>query len=487
MQKNKPKTLLINPAYYLSIYTNSKIKAGLGQATPTLSFACIAAPLLEKQFPVKFIDLNIASDPSALLQETVSLYKPDIVGISATTATFYLAYEIAAQVKAISPATIVVLGGPHASALPEEVLSHKEIDCVVVGEGDFSLLQIAKEGLHDLIPNVIFRSNEKIVYSRELNFSIKNLDDLPFPAYELFNIPQYTQPKLNSRKSPVGHMETSRGCYAKCVYCNKNVHGFKFRTKTSKRVVDEMEHMLKLGFREIHIYDDVFTADMSRVHRICDEIINRKLVFPWFPRGGIRVDCVDESLLRKMKAAGCYRLPFGVESGSQRILDVIKKNITVEQVIEAVRLAKKIGLETECYFMIGLPSETVEDINKSIALAIKLNPDYCKFAKTIPLPGTPMFDQMEKEGRIKTRDWRYYNYSSQICKLYDHDTLTSEDIEKYHNLAHLKFYFRPKYVFLMIIKTIRKRTFWAHVSSFIKTNWLSVFVLSSVLRVFVQI
>ena len=154
---------------------------------------------------------------------------------------------------------------------------------------------------------------------------IKDLDALEFPAYFLYDIPKYIMPRVFSRESPLGVMETSRGCYAHCVYCNKNIHGYKLRQKSPQRVVDEMEYLLKLGFREIHITDDVFTADMPRAYKICEQILRRNLKFPWYPRGGIRVDRINKELLVIMKKAGCYRIPFGVESGSQRVIDVIKR------------------------------------------------------------------------------------------------------------------------------------------------------------------
>ena len=241
--------------------------------------------------------------------------------------------------------------------------------------------------------------------------------------------------------------------------------------KSPGRVVDEMERMLSLGFREIHIIDDIFTADMKRAYAICEEILRRNLDFPWYPRGGIRVDRVSPELLRIMKKAGCYRIPFGIESGSQRILDIAKKKITIEQAETAVKMAKSADMETECYFMIGLPNETEEEIKKSLALAIKLNPDYVKFAITVPLPGTPMFAEMEKNGQIKTRDWEKYNFSISPRELYNHDTLSWEVINKYYNQAHRKFYFRISYVLRMIGHTLRNGTFFSHIKAFMQTKW----------------
>jgi len=241
--------------------------------------------------------------------------------------------------------------------------------------------------------------------------------------------------------------------------------------KSVLRVVDEMERMLKLGFQEVHIIDDIFTADMNRAYAICEEIIRRGLKFPWYPRGGIRVDRVNVGLLKIMKKAGCYRIPFGIESGSQRIIDIVGKKISLSQAENAVKMAKQAGLETECYFMLGLPGESEEDLRKTVEFAVKLNPDYTKFAITIPLPGTKMFDDMSAQGQIKTKDWNKYNFAVSPKELYNHDTLTWEIIENYYDISHKRFYFRPAYIARMIAKTICDGTLFAHINGFLKTRW----------------
>ena len=229
--------------------------------------------------------------------------------------------------------------------------------------------------------------------------------------------------------------------------------------------------MLNMGFKELHIIDDIFTANQERAYAICEEILKRSLKFPWYPRGGIRVDTVNPELFKIMKMAGCYRIPFGIESGSQRIIDHVRKKFKIEQAENAVKMAKQAGLETECYFMLGLPTQTPEDIEDSIDFAIKLDPDYTKFAITIPLPGTKMFDDMDAKGQIKTREWEKYNFSISPKDIYDHDTLSWEEIDYYYNISHRKFYFRIRYVFRMIVKTILNGSFLGHLKAFFQTKW----------------
>jgi anaerobic magnesium-protoporphyrin IX monomethyl ester cyclase len=466
-----PGIILVNPDYYEDIFSKSKVRSAISRGTMHLGLACIGAALLSKGNSVHILDLNLADDPEGFLRDNIARLKPQFVGITATTPLIMKAYKIAQMAKEIDEGIVVVAGGPHTSALPEDVLKESRIDCVVSGEGDFILNAIVENGLSEDIPNIYYKANGKIVRSKVQGYYTNDLDDLPYPAYELLDIKKYSQPFISSRKAPLGYMETSRGCYARCVFCNKNIHGLKVRMKSSLRVVDEMERMLKLGFQEVHIIDDIFTSDMARAYNICEEILRRGLKFPWYPRGGIRVEKVNLALLKIMKKAGCYRIPFGIESGSQRIIDRINKKITIDRAIEAVSLAKKAGLETECYFMIGHQTETEEDIKKPIDLAIKLNPDYVKFALTIPLPGTVMFDEMLANGQIKTKDWSKYNFSTSPKELYEHDILSWRTIERYSDISVRKFYFRPKYILRMLYKTVSNGTFFAHLKAFLKTRW----------------
>lgn len=465
------KIILINPDYYDTIFSKSKVRAAISRGTMTLGLAALAATLTEHGHEVKILDLNINNNPQESLNKEVREFNPDFIGITATTPLIKQVYKITATIKNINGRIMVIVGGPHSSALPEDVLKESTIDCVVKGEGDFAITKIVEQGLSASIPNIYFKKNEQIIKSEIQNSFIENLDNLPYPAYELFDIKSYAQPRISSKKAPLGYLETSRGCCYRCVFCNKNIHGYKVRMKSPKRVVDEMERMLKIGFREIHVIDDLFTADMSRSFLICEEIIKRRLKFPWYPRGGIRVDRINFELLKIMKKAGCYRIPFGIESGSQRVLDVINKKISLEQCENAVALAKKAGLVTECYFMLGLPSETEEEIKKTIDFAIKLDPDYVKFAITLPLPGTSMYEEMLGKNQIKTKDWEKYTFSTSPRELYDHDVLSWQILKKYSKICYIKFYFRVNYIFKMIYKTAVNGSIFGHISAFLRTRW----------------
>ncbi|MDD5680761.1 MAG: radical SAM protein [Candidatus Omnitrophica bacterium] len=463
--------MLVCLNYYDDVFSHSKVKGAVSRGVTPLGLLCVAAPLVNSGHAVKIVDLNLANSPDDFLRSEINAFRPDIIGITATTPLIYKAYRIASLAKSADKRILVVVGGPHASALPEEVLSESEIDCAVTGEGDFSLTALADSGPHEGVPNIYFKKGDKIVASDAQDRYVEDLDSLPFPAYHLLEIEKYRQPRIASRKAPMGYFETSRGCYGRCIFCDKNIHGRRVRMKSPDKVVSEMERMIKLGFREIQIIDDIFTADIKRAHDICEGILKKGLKFDWYPRGGIRVDRADRELFALMKKAGCYRIPFGIESGSQRILDIIDKRVTLGQAEEAVKFAKEAGMETEAYFMIGNPTETEEDIKKSIDFAIKLDTDYAKFAVTIPFPGTALFDRMSERKQIKSRQWDRYNFAVSPKELYEHDVLSWDIIDKYYDISHREFYFRPLYIGKIFRKMVADGTVFEHVGAFLKTRW----------------
>lgn len=453
------KVLLINPPSYDQIYRRSRYRAVRGRAHVPLGLCCIAAPVLEGGHGVEILDLNVISVGDAF--GSTYNYDFDAVGFTATTPLFPRTSEIAALFgSAYHNRPVVVLGGYHASALDAEVARLKQFDSFVQGEGDYALADIVRAAQAGHVSDVYVRPPQK------------NLDSLPFPAYGLLDIPRYKLPAVIARRNPVAQMETSRGCPHSCTFCNRRIQGFEYRAKSPERVVEEMQRILGLGFREIHIVDDNFSADELRVYQICELILEKGLDFTWCPRSGLRADAVSPELLRIMKRAGCYRVPFGVESGSQQILNSVGKRIELFRVMKAFEWAKQSGLETEAFFMMGLPGETAETLHQSVNCAIRLDPDYVKFSTFIPMPGSFLFDRMRRKGQIKSYDWSKYNIAASGRDVYDHDVLDWDLIEEYLKLAHLKFYFRPKYLLRMITKTLRTRSFWQHVKAAVRTKWV---------------
>jgi radical SAM superfamily enzyme YgiQ (UPF0313 family) len=444
MQKKDLKILLIIPSYRKIIYENTKIKVGRIDS-PILSMAVIAAGLLKNGHTVKILDLNLFDNVQEIILNEISSYCPEFVGITVVTPLFNEMVNICKLIKKYNPDIKIVIGGPHVSSLPEESLLNSEADIAVIGEGDFTIIDIVNNKNLKDIEGIAYKSDGEIKVNVRRE-QITNLDILPFPTWQLYDLNKYHTSKLMSRKSPAGWIETSRGCPFNCCYCNKSVFGRRFRAKSSERVLDEMQYMLDIGFREIHIADDMFTTDVNRVKEICDGIIKRKLKFPWATVTGIRVDRGDEEMFKKMAEAGCYRIYLGIESGNQSILNLIGKNITLNQVRKTVNMIKKYGMEICGFFMIALPGETEKTIEDTINFACELNLDFAKLTITTPLPATPLFNDLDKNNRIKTKDWSKYNLYLPTNYIYDHPNLEWEIIQKYYNKFYRRFYFRISYI-----------------------------------------
>lgn len=446
----------------MDAFNNSKIKIAVPQV-PSLTLASLAAPLLKAGHYVKILDLSIKNN----LPGTLKNFNPDYVGITSTTFLFNEVIKISELVKKHNKNIKIIIGGSHPSALPKKCLKDSKADIVMIGEGDYRLLSIVNGKNLKQIEGIYYKKANKILYNKYKG-QIEDLNSLPFPAWELFDLSKYKSPKLTAKKSPVGPIETSRGCIFNCKYCNKSVFGRKFRTKSINRVVDEMAYMLNIGFKEIYVYDDCFTIDIKRAKKICDEIIRRKLKFNWNLCNGIRVDTVDKELFKKMKQAGCYRISFGIESGEQKILDRINKGITLKQIKKSIKLAKKAGIETLGFFMIGLPGDTIKSMEKTIKLAKELEVDIPKVGIMIPFPGTPIYDELNKGGVIKSKNWDYYNYHNP-SKIYNHELLNWNIIKEYYNKFYRKTYLNFGFIFRRFLRGLKTGELPYDIYYFLKT------------------
>jgi len=265
-------------------------------------------------------------------------------------------------------------------------------------------------------------------------------------------------------------METSRGCVFGCTYCNKTVFGRTFRAKSAPRVLDEMEYMLEQGFAEIHIMDDGFTTDLKRAKAICDLIVERGLQFPWALHNGIRVDRVDQEFLEKARKAGCYVVTFGIETGDPEILKRIQKGTTLDQARQAIQWAKEAGLETLTYFMIGLPGETEESMKRTIDFALELDATYSKVSILLPLPGTPLFQEFQEKGYLKSKEWAFYNQHDP-SQVYEHPNLSWDKILHYYNLFYRRYYLRPSFICRRLKKNAFSLDLFYDAIDFLRTRW----------------
>jgi len=428
----------------------------------------MSAYLKERGFSVSVLDLGIEKQPKELLIKALEDLRPKHVGITSTTPLFFEAAEISKTARNVLGSEVkIIYGGPHASALPEESLKLSEVDIAVVGEGELPLVEVVEGKNLEDIGGIYFKKGKEIFGNPQCRF-VEGLDSLPLPDLELYDINRYYCSKLVSKGTPVIHMETSRGCPYNCKFCNKNIFGRLFRTKSPERVIDEMKYYVKCGVGEFRIIDDQFATDLDRAKKICKLMIEENIGVPWNLANGVRVDRVDQEFLDLAKRAGCYQVGIGFESGDQDSLNSIDKMITLENSATCMEMVRKSGLESVGFFMLGLPADTEESMKRTIKFATKMMPTFAKSTITIPFPGTRLFAEYEEEGRIKSHDWSKYNIHK-VADIYEHPNLSQKTLRKYYNLFYRSFYFNPRFLKMRIVKSVRDRTFWRDVYYGFKT------------------
>lgn len=460
--------LLINPSSR-GFYKGSPVEEA-APLNPVLCLAILASSLKKKGHKVKALDFNLKEVDEQFFIKTLNEFKPEYICFTFVTPLFPIIQNLAKIAKNMNKKVVIIGGGPHSSSMPEDVLKESEIDITVIGEGDIVITEVIENGAQN-VKGVSFKKEGKIILNGKKDL-IQDLDTLPFPDWSIFNLEKYKNSShLVSKKSPLGFLETSRGCIFDCCYCNKVMLGRSFRAKSVKRVVEEIKYMLNQGFKELLLVDDGFTTDIKRAHKICHLIIKEGLKFPWTLTNGIRVDRVTPEIFFDLKKAGCYKVAFGIESGDESVLKDIGKYTRLEQVKDAVKWANKAGIETLGSFMIGLPLDTEKTMQKTIDFAKQLDISVAKFTITIPYPGTRLFDDYSSKNLIKSTNWGYYD-AYKPNELYDHPNLDWDVIYRYHKKAFREFYFRPKYILKRIINSgIRQGTLFNDIKFFLKVKW----------------
>ena len=430
------KTILINPSQ------NTK------HPQPPLGLASIAAVLEQDGHRVEILDANALQ-----LSEIEIVHKvkdADVIGITAMTPAVNSAITIAKEIKGDNPDSTIILGGPHATILPEDTLTKvQEIDIIVRGEGEKTIVELfnAIENNEDFqnINGLTYRDNG--IISTPSQPSVVEMDTLPFPAYHLLPINKYKLHPPHGRKLPYMAMMTSRGCPYNCIYCSKPIFGGKFRAQSPERTVDEIEYLIdKFGINEITFYDDSFTLDKKRVMQLTAEINNRKLDFAWSCE--TRVNLINEDLLKAMKKAGCYMIAYGIESGNQTMLNNLRKGITLPQVKSAIEQTHNAGIQSVGYFMFGSPGETPETIHQTIDFAKSLTLDFAQFSVTIPFPGTDLYNLYLDSSNKSTKwdDYIYANLKSSSAPIFETEMLSKDELQEWNAKAYREFYMRYSYI-----------------------------------------
>ena len=450
------KILFINPPY-----TNFEgMKESGGHLLP-LSFGYLAS-CARKQIPgleFEVLDCETEGLDYQQIEARVSKIKPDLVGITCPTPAMKHVYKICEIIKGIYPNTPIVAGGIHPTALPERtMIEGKKIDFIIIGEGEATfveLLRALKNGQKELsnIAGLCWRKENVITINQRRGLT-KNLDELPFPARDIYNLKlYYSAPTKKVSEESATPIVTSRGCPFDCIHCPSKIifQGF-VRYRSADSVVAEIEECInKYNLREFNFYDDTFTINKERVIEICNKIIEKKLRIYWICMA--RVNTIDDEVVEAMKQAGCKKISFGLESGSQMILDLMRKKTTVEQGKKAVEIVKKHGLEIHASLMLGNVGETVQTIKETINFAKSLDLDNATFFITSPFPGTDLYQIAQDLGHInQNTKWEAFAPLTVQQPILVQNNLTGEELIYWQKKAFRQFYLRPKYV----IKKLRR-------------------------------
>jgi len=380
-------------------------------------------------FSVGIIDSWVRQLNLETIYNFINRHSPKIVGITTKTVNFENGVIIADAVKKVSPDTIIIFGGYHVTFLDEEALAKNDsIDIIVRGEGEHTIVDLANYFLRNIgdlskIDGITMRRNNKIIRTKERAL-ICDLDTLPFPD------------RLSLDDTRVGvavSVQTSRGCPSKCVFCAaRGLSGGRYRQRSAENIISEIEFLLSKGVKSIFFQDDTITADIKRLQRFLCLIEDKGIKFRWNAES--RVDALEKdlSIIKRMVNAGCVGLQFGIESGSQAILDSINKNITIKQIHKTLTATTKECIDVRCSFIIGHPQETLETMKETINLAkdiINLGA-LSMLAIACPFPGSDIYKQPEYYG-LNIHHYDYSNYSPQLA-IMDTAFLTAKQLKKYH-------------------------------------------------------
>ncbi len=352
--------------------------------------------------------------PFEQIRQEIEARNPQIIGISGPfTCQMENSIKVSNLAKEVNPNILTVMGGPHVTLVPEEFLKEaKNVDVAVVGEGEHAMLEVAQafEGKKQLseILGIAYRQ-AGIITVNPARSLIENLDDLPYPAYDLVDMDQYLNPQkigYRSFQNRAISMITSRGCPFNCCFCAVHLHmGQKFRAHSAEYVLNHIQYVVdKFKVQNIFFEDDNLTLDVKRFEAICDGIMERKIKIGWETPNGVRADCLNLELLKKMKQSGATSIFVGVESGDQQILDnVICKSLDLNRVVEFAKNAQQIGLKTGAFYIIGFPGETKEDMQRTVDFALELKRTYDVgmhlFAAT-PSYGTRLYEECKSKSYL---------------------------------------------------------------------------------------
>lgn len=446
--------------------------APAGSYSPPLGLCSLAAVARKMGFESKIIDSQVEELDRQGTLERVDSFSPQIVGITSTTSTFLSAGELARMIKDNNRDRLIVVGGVHISALPEEsLLQFPAIDLAVIGEGEETiaeLLTVLKEKGKDLnrlktIPGIAFRNGDHVVVTSPRSL-LKDLDHLPLPAWDLLsNFPMaYSIQAQSVANFPSTSVCTSRGCTGKCTFCDRRIFGSRLRAHSADYVISLIKDLYyNYGIRDIQFEDDNFMLFKGRLLEICNKIKEEKLEISWSCQA--RVDIVNLETLKQMKEAGCWMILYGVESGSQKVLDLMQKGISTEKIEKAIDLTHQAGISCKGFFIAGFLNEDQKTLKETYELIKKTRLDDISFHYYTPFPGSAAYEMVNQYGTLKgnLNDMTYYR------PVFIPHGLTENDLTRHTTACYRTFYLKPRILF-NYLKRIRS---FSHFIYFAKSSF----------------
>ena len=408
--------------------------------------AYVVAVLEKAGIEVGFIDAVVEELSIADFADAAAKTNPDMVVIECSTPSIKYDLLTAKSLRERMSNVFIVLIGSHPTFFHREIIKENPaVDAICRGEFDLTVKELAVSLSNgdklDKVKGITYREGQRIQENEERPL-IKNVDELPFPDRRIVKSKYYRQGTFTGKECTT--IVSSRGCPHRCVYClwPKTLYGNKFRARSPENVVAEIENVVEdFHVDEIYFDDDSLALNRARILKICQLINQKNIKVKWIPQ--CRVDSMDEEVISAMKRAGCHYIRFGVESGSQKILDAMKKGTTLAQIERAFDLCRKAGIKTQAFFLFGVPGETNQTIKETIKFAKRLKPDSAQFAVVVPHPGTELYEICKSEDWLKYKIWE--DFSAGNC-LIETPQLSRQDVEKARIRAYRQFYFRPAFV-----------------------------------------
>ena len=430
---------------------------------PPLGLAYVAAYLRKSGHECRIVD-GIA-EPRPLDAFTKMAGGYDVIGITALSSYAVRVIELMRALKANADCAPVVVGGPHATVLPESLLE-RGADYAVIGEGEAAMAELVahlSSGSPPLreIRGLAFFENGACVRTGARE-DISPLDEVPLPARDLLPMHLYRTSVARASRQPSHSMLASRGCPGVCSFCDKRTFGSRIRAFSPARIVEEFFLLRdKYGARDVSLWDDNFVTDREVALAVCEELRRRGFDATWSAEA--RIDAVNRDTLAALRDAGCTFVAYGIESGSQRVLDHINKRLTKEGIRETIRMTKEAGLAIRGYYMFGFPTETLEEMEETLQFALELDVDVATFTLFLPLPGTLEYRRALETGTFP--DPEYYlhrilpEFNFPDAASYVPDGMTAEGLLAFHRKAYDRYYLRPSFLFRALASVRSPREF----------------------------